>query len=54
MKRRRAGEALALLAAVFLSVQAVAAFVYNVQHPELTQMQVLMAAGEWAIPFRWV
>lgn len=38
----------------FLALQSVAAFVYGLTHPELSQMQVLLAAGEWSIPARWM
>ena len=43
-----------LLITVFLSVQAVAAFLYGWTNPELTEMQVLQAIGKWSIPARWM
>lgn len=56
MERRRLDPwtALARLSAIFVVVQGFAAFVYSIERPELTQMQVLMAAAEWAVPFRWL
>ncbi len=42
-----------LLVALVIA-QSVAAFVYGWQNPELTQMQVMQAAGAWSIPLRWL
>lgn len=40
--------------AALVSVNCTAAFVYAVGHREMTQMQILWAAAEWSIPFRWL